>query len=198
MPSYRSLLTSFIQVVAFLFAAFGGFLERIAPPEQTGARYAVGILSFLTLLILLVISALARTVPGAKFRRAWIITGASAFLLAIPPSFFYPSAIRLYTWAYPPEKPIKRIRGRDSEFTELVKTYLRDNPGQSSEPESLARKFELSDIWTAESLSSASTRLLVLYGWLVLSLSTAIFCLLEANAVTDQARPSRSKKAKGG
>jgi hypothetical protein len=194
MHNYRALLTSFIQVVAFLFASFGGFLKVIAPPEQTGARYTVGILSFLTLLILLLLSALARTAPGGKYRRIWIIAGASAFVLAIAPSFLYPRAIELYTWAYPPEKPIQRIRGLDSDFTALVKTYLKENPGQSSDPQILARKFEISDIWTAESLTNASSRLLVLYAWLVLSLATAVFCLLEANANAPGRRSAGSSK----
>jgi hypothetical protein len=180
---YKSLLISFVEVVAFLLASFGGFLKTIAPPEQTGAPYAIGILSFLVLVLLLIISALARSAPGEKFRRNWIIAGAVAFVTALPPAVFYPRALGRYTWAYPPENPVQRLRGLDKDFTRQVKDFLKDNPDQNK-PEILARNFDIDGIWTAESLIRASTKLLLLYAWLVMSLATAVFCLLEANAAT--------------
>jgi hypothetical protein len=190
MTDYRRLLTLVVQVVVFLFSSFGGFLERVAPPEQSGARYVVGILSFLTLLALLSISAIARVAPGAKYRKGWIIAGVTASALAIPAAVMYPMSVRTYTWAYPSDKPVQRIRGL--EYSDLVKAYLKDNPGQSSDPNELAGKFEVSDLWTPDSISRASTRLLVLYGWLVLSLATAVFCLLEANSVPRAHRRDRA------
>src|SRR5262245_1691351 len=129
---YKSLLISFIEAVTFLLAAFGGFLRHIAPPEQTGAAYAVGILSFLILIVLMIISAISRKAPGTKFRRAWIIAGAVAFVLAIPPFFLYPHALALYTWTYPAGNPVKRVRGLDAEFTEPVKAFLKQNPGPTT------------------------------------------------------------------
>jgi len=182
MRDYKKLLTSFIEIVTFLLAAFGGFLKQIAPPEETGSTYAVGLLSFLVLIALMIISALARGTPGAKFRRNWILAGTAAFLVAIPPSFLYPSARQQYTWSYPPGSAVQRIRGGDADFTPEVKAFLRDHPEESS-PQKLARKFDLDEIWSSESLRQARTRLLALYAWLVLSLATAVFCLLEANVV---------------
>lgn len=197
MRNYRALLTSFIQVVTFLFTCFSGFLRHIAPPDQTGAGYPIGILSFLALLVLLFVSALARGAPGSKYRRAWILAGACALVLAIPPAFLYPRAIEMYTWSYPPEKPVQRIRGLDSDFSPLVKTYLREHPGESSDPQNLARKVEnLSDLWTPESLVNARTRLMVLYAWLVLSLAAAVFCLLEGNAIAPARRGAGSGRPK--
>jgi hypothetical protein len=180
MRDYKKLLTSFIEIVTFLLAAFGGFLKQIAPPEETGSTYAVGLLSFLVLITLMIISALARGTSGAKFRRNWILAGTVAFLVAIPPSFLYPSARAQYTWSYPPGSVVQRVRGADTGFTPEVKAFLKDHPDESS-PQELARKFDLDEIWTTESLRQARTRLLALYAWLVLSLATAVFCLLEAN-----------------
>ena len=180
MRNPKTLLTTLVQGVTFLFAAFGGFLKQIAPPQETGAPYAVGILSFLSLIVLLLISALARSGPGRNVSRAWIVAGALAFAAAIPPSFSYPTALRQYTWSFPPTKPIRRVRGSDADLTQDVKDYLSENPGQTSDPQVLASKFDLNDLWTSESISRASTKLLVLYAWLVLSVSTSIFCLLEA------------------
>lgn len=188
MRNHKVLLTTLVQGVTFLFAAFGGFLKQIAPPEETGASYAVGILSFLSLIVLLIVSALARLGSGRKFRRAWIVAGAVVFASAIPPSLMYPTALRSYTWTYPQTNPIRRVRGSDVDFTQDVKDYLNENPGQSSDPQALAFKFDLNDLWTPESISRASTKLLVLYAWLVLSVSTSIFCLLEAQMSEVNAR----------
>jgi len=181
MYSYKKLLTSFVEIVTFLLAAFGGFLKHIAPPETTGSPYAVGLLSFLVLIALMIISAVARGTRGAKFRRNWIFAGTAAFLIAIPPSFFYPSALEQFTWSSPPNSPIRRIRGRDEDFTPAVKDFLKEHPDSSLQV--LTRKFDPDEtqMWSAESLREASTRLRVLYCWLVLSLATAVFCLLEAN-----------------
>ena len=191
--AYRTRLTLAIQVVVFLFSSFGGFLGDIAPPEETGVRYVVGILSFLTLLALLTISAIARLSPGPRFRKRWIIAGVASTMLAIPAAVRYAEAIRTYTWAYPSGGSVRRVRGDD--YSDLVKAYLQENEGQSSDPKLLASKFELSDLWTAESISRASTRLLVLYGWLVLSLATAVFCLLEANSVARVRRKVGDKES---
>jgi len=187
---YKSILTSFIQVVTFLFASFGGFLKTIAPPEQVQASYSIGILSFLVLIILLIISAVARTAKGVKFKRHWIIAGATAFALALPPSYFYHVALNSYTWSYPPENPVKRLRGLDSDYTEEVKSFLMNNNINVYPLTELVRNFEIDAIWTPQSLKKASAKLFVLYAWLVLSLATSIFCLLEANTVTTERKDS--------
>jgi len=179
---YKGLLTSFVEVVVFLLASFGGFLRTIAPPQQTGASYAVGILSFFVLIVLLIISGLARSSPGGRYRRGWLLAGAAAFVSAIPACFLYPGILDKYTWYYPPDKPVQRLRGLDNDFTPEVKRFIEQNHGQT-DPKILAQNFELGDIWSAESLRVAGTKLLIVYVWLVLSLATAIFCLLEANTL---------------
>lgn len=179
---YKGLLVPFVEIIVFLFAAFGGFLKSIAPPEQSGAPYIVGILSFLTLIALLIVAGVARSVPGEQYRRAWIFAGVLAFVAALPASFLYPQALAQHTWWYPPDKPVQRLRGLDADFTQPVKDFLKSNP-QERAPERLARNFELDQIWTRESIDRAASQLKELYAWLVLSLATAVFCLLEANTL---------------
>jgi len=178
---YKGLLVSFVEIVVFLFAAFGGFLKSIAPPEQSRAPYIVGILSFLALIALLIVSAVARSAPGERYRRGWIFAGVLAFVAALPASFLYPQALAQHTWWYPPDKAVQRLRGLDTNFTQPVKDFLKSNP-QESAPERLARNFELDQIWTQQSMDRAASKLTALYAWLVLSLATAVFCLLEANS----------------
>jgi hypothetical protein len=178
MRNYKALLASFIEIVTFLFASFGGFLGKIAPPQQTQAPYAVGMMSFLTLIILLIISAISRSVAIKKYRRNWIIAGTLAFLTALPPTFLYHEALVEHTWTLPGENSL-RVRG---DYTEGVKDFLRLHPEEGT-PEKLIQDFDINEIWTEDSLRHAESKLVRLYAWLVLSLSTAIFCLLEANVV---------------
>jgi hypothetical protein len=87
MKDYKKVLVSFIQVVLFLFLAFGGFLKKIAPPDETKTSYYVGILSFLVLITLLIVSAVARRAPGQKHRPARIKPRIVCFFFAITAAF---------------------------------------------------------------------------------------------------------------
>jgi hypothetical protein len=179
---YKRLLVSFIQVVLFLFVAFGGFLKRIAPPDETGSSYYVGILSFLVLIVLLIVSALARKTPGPKYRRAWTAAGIVSFILAVPSAFLYPRIMDSYTYHYPMEIPNRiYVKGQDSDLTDVAKAWIKENPLDSS-PGVLARKFPAGLVWKQESIEHAKTVLLAGYASLVLSLATALFCLIEANS----------------
>ncbi|WP_263350615.1 hypothetical protein [Acidicapsa acidisoli] len=184
----RKIIVSLVQVVLFLFTAFGGFLKKIAPPDETQPGYHVGLLSFLVLIILLTISALARQAPAAKYRRAWTIAGIVCFVIAILSGFLYPRMLDRYTYAYPPEKPTQiRVKGLDSGLTDVAREWIQEHPLESS-PGTLARKLPKENIWTPESIEQAKTILLCSYGSLVLSLAAAIFCLIEANPAT-KAKP---------
>jgi len=181
MKGYKNLLASFIEVVVFLFASFGGFLSKIAPPDETNPSYYVGILSFLVLIILLIVTAISRSKPGATHRRVWLTAGIVCFVLALPSAFLYPRMLHRYTYPFPLEKPTEvRVNGSESGLTEVAREWVRENPLDSS-PAVLARKFPPGQVWTQESIERARTILLVNYSLLVLSLATAIFCLIEAN-----------------
>lgn len=186
MKDYKNLLISSIEVVVFLFASFGGFLRKIAPPDETNSSYYVGVVSFLALIILLIVSAVSRREPGPRHRWAWLIAGMVCFFLAVPSSLVYPRILHKYTYAYPIEKPTEvRVNGSAGGLTEVAKEWIQEHPLESS-PAVLARKFPPGEVWTQESIEHARTILLVSYGSLVLSLATAIFCLVEANTNGEQ------------
>ena len=181
MKNYKNLLASFIEIVVFLFASFGGFLSKIAPPDETNPSYYVGVVSFLVLIVLLIVSAVSRRAPGPKHRRAWMSAGIVCFVLAVPSAFLYPRMLHKYTYPFPLEKPTEvRVNGSESGLTEVAKEWVRENPRESS-PAVLARKFPPGQVWTPESIENARGILLLSYGSLVLTLATAIFCLVEAN-----------------
>jgi cytochrome c-type biogenesis protein CcmH/NrfG len=179
MKDLKSLLASSIEVVTFLLAAFGGFLKRIAPPDQTGASYAVGVMSFLTLIALMIVSAIARNKPGQKARKNWIQAGIVLFLIAIVSSFAYPSFLGQYTFPQQSEPMSRRISAADSYLTPDAQRYKHDHPQATAEE--LIQNLPDDDVWTRAGITRAQSWLLLAYASLVLSLAGAIFCLLEAN-----------------
>src|SRR5579864_1135681 len=108
MKEFKNLLASFIEVVTFLFAAFGGFLKKVAPPDQAGAQYPVGIMSFLMLILLLAISAIARKTSAKTAFKRWVGGGLILFVFALFASFLYPYALSHYT--YPQESALDQRR----------------------------------------------------------------------------------------
>jgi hypothetical protein len=179
MKDFKSALASFIEVVTFLLAAFGGFLKEIAPPNQVGASFPVGIVSFLMLIILMTFSALSRNTPTGKTRKRWIAAGIFFFVLALPASFLYPNALSKYT--FPPQAKLseKKICAPDAYLTADARDFEKANP-TSTRPEDLLKNLPDNDIWTAPGIERSEQILLATYALLVLTLSGAIFCLLEA------------------
>lgn len=199
MSQYRTLLVTALEVVTFVFSSQQGFLKAIAPPEEASPSYLVGIVSFLVLIILLIISAIGRSKPGQDFRRGWIIAGSVFALLALPGALLYPDYLRRYTWR--DAQHIQHLQGTNDGLTPLARGYMLNHPDQSS-PEQLSLDFDQpEDIWTKESLTGAGERLRDLYAWLVITLAASIFCLLEANsspAKPNRRRSSPSVKSKSG
>src|ERR1044072_7886134 len=129
----KKLLTTFIEVVIFLFAAFGGVLANIAPPSPTSASFAVGIGSFFVLIVLMIVSAIARGAPAEKYRKRWIRAGVICFFVALPLGLFYPWVLSKLTYPYPPppDQPVaQHVNGW--ELTETAKNLIRENPGNYS------------------------------------------------------------------
>jgi hypothetical protein len=179
MKEYKTLLTSFVEVVTFLLASFGGFLKKVAPPDQVGASYPVGIISFLMLVILLAISAIARKVPTQTTARKWIIAGVVLFVLALPPSFLYPYLLSHYTYPHQTELSKRQISASDKYLTSDAQQYKLANPDATSED--LSQNLPDGDVWTRKGVERTELQLLVAYACLVLTLAGTIFCLLEAN-----------------
>ena len=70
-----TLLTRGVQIVVFLFAAFGGFFVNIAPPDARDASYATGLSSFVMLIVLMAFA--SRVTFTGRIRRRWQRTAVS-------------------------------------------------------------------------------------------------------------------------
>jgi len=179
MNDYKKLLTSFVEVVTFLLASFGGFLRKIAPPDQVGASYPVGILSFLMLILLLAIAAMARKTPTRTTAKRWTVAGILFFVLALPPSFLYPYLLSHYTYPRDAELSRRQVGAPEKYLTPDARQYKLVNPGASVED--LSQSLPDGDVWMRPGIERTEFLLLGTYTCLVLTLAGSIFCLLEAN-----------------
>jgi hypothetical protein len=181
--NYKQLLASFIEVVTFLLASFGGFLKNIAPPDSVGASFPVGALSFLALILLMIISAVSRNVSSGKTNRWWIAAGMMCFVFAVPSILIYRNMLGSYTYPQSQELSKRQISAPDQYLTPEAAQYKMANKSVTNEE--LVRNLPDGGVWTQAGIENARTRLLASYACLVLVVCAAIFCLLEANMFGD-------------
>jgi predicted PurR-regulated permease PerM len=172
----RNIIVKGIEIVGVLFAAFGGFLTGIAPPQAADAKFAVGISSFLALIILFIVVALAKR----RYRKVWIITGVSLFVIVIGSAYYYKSVYNELTFEYPPgNSKVEHIAG--TEKTPEAQRYVSEHTGLSNAQ--LLAKFgglqNKAKVWPDNSLNSARRKLVSSYVILVLAIAGAIFALTE-------------------
>jgi hypothetical protein len=191
--NYKQLLASFIEVVTFLLASFGGFLKNIAPPDPVGAFFPVGALSFLALILLMIIAAISRNASSQKTNRRWIAAGIICFVVAVPSVFLYRNLLEDYTYPQSQELSKRRINASDRYLTPDAARYKETNRSVTSEE--LVRNLPDDEVWTKEGIRDARAKLLAAYACLVLSVCAAIFCLLEANMFGNQKEPTGPQPA---
>lgn len=172
----KDLLTKGIEIVGILFAAFGGFLAGIAPPQAADAKFAVGLSSTLALIILFTVASLAKN----NYRRAWIITASILSIIAIVSAIYYWSISVSLTFEYPPgNTEVEHIAG--TELTQDAKDYKLQHQGISNAQ--LLAKFgglqNKGKVWTEDSVRGARTKLIATYVVLVLAIASAVFALTE-------------------
>ena len=172
----RNLLVKGIEVIGILFAAFGGFLVGIAPPQAGDAKFAVGISSFLALIVLFTIVSLAKK----KHRKLWIIAGLCLFVIAIAAAYYYKSVNDELTFEYPPgNNRVEHIAGIQK--TEQAQKYANDHQGISNAQ--LLAKFggleNKGKVWPDDSVNTARRKLISSYVILVLAIAGSIFAFVE-------------------
>ena len=78
-----------VEVATFLLAAFSGFLKTIAPPDETGTPFAVGVASFAVLIVFLFVSALAQGRLRRKGKKYWYLAAALLSIVFVILAFVY-------------------------------------------------------------------------------------------------------------
>src|SRR5258706_6402784 len=186
----QSVLIRALEVVGVLFAAFGGFLVGIAPPQAADARFAVGLSSFFALIILLLISSLA----NKKYRRAWRVGAVVFLLVAVAGAYYYRSTYYALTFEYPPgDSKVLLIAG--TEFTPEAHKQRRDNPTISNAE--LVAGLGPDRVWPEAAVNAARKKLIFSYVFLVMALASSIFSLTEGTlGSANEAKRKRSKLPK--
>ena len=190
----QNILVRAIEVVGVLFAAFGGFLVGVAPPQAADSRFAVGLSSFITLVILLLIASLSRK----KHRRIWILTAVFALILAAGTAYYYKSSYDELVFEYPPIGEPKRKYVAGTTLTPEGEKLKRENPGISTAKlVSGVGGWDLrGKLWPEASLNAARRKLVFSYVVLVIAFATSIFALTEG-VLGDSlnARPKRGRQS---
>ena len=175
-----------IQVVTCLFGAFGGFLIKVAPPDQTNVKAIVGTTEFLALIILLIIKAVSRTSASKNQNKRWLSVGILFFVFAIAIVVAYIPLATRTLYEFPPGASDLYVVG---DLTPKATAYMARHPELFPDLKqkdqwwvNLQNAFDYREIFTAGSIHSAGLKLSCLYALLILALTTSVFCLLEANA----------------
>lgn len=190
----KEVLGRVVEVVTFLFAMFGGFLEKVAPPEEANADIAVGLGSFMALIILLVISVRARGHFSVRRRRLWTVTAGSLAVVALVAGLFYQRHLGSLTFFYPPEAAEAEQLVRGTRFTQSAQKLA----DQGMDPGRILaiygpENFNL--VWPPEAVEDAKTILTINYLLLVLSLAGTVFGLIEVYLVGEAAKPSPRRES---
>jgi hypothetical protein len=185
MKSYTKLLTILVQITIFVLGAFDSFLTRVAPPSEVGAFYPIGIMSFLMLILLLIVSVLSDREAGGTAWRFWLFAGIVFFLLAVPAAIVYPALLGCYTYPSNTALQDRKVKASDEFLTPEAAEFKRTSNPKPSDTD-LEQSLPDGKVWTPAGQRRARLLLLAGYAWLVLSLSGAIFCLLEARLRKDR------------
>jgi hypothetical protein len=177
----RSLLTKGIEIVGGLFAASGGFLIGIAPPEESDAKFAVGVGSFLALIIWLLIKSLAQGLPTKKYKKRWMIASIALSIAFVLSAFIYKQKYDSLVFWYPPERPERQVVAGVA-LTPRALEYQRNSPETANNNALLLFGFgpeNKNAVWPEESVRRAKAWLVGSYLVTVLTLIGSIFTLTE-------------------
>ena len=195
----KVVLTKAVQVIVFLFAAFGGFLAKMAPPEDATAPFAVGISSFLALCVLLFVSAVSKNLPTEQFKKRWLLASGICFMGSLIATPFYLYNFDRLTFTLPPEAPTTRhVRG--TEWTALGQRLRHDHPylSVSKLVDQSGGRVIIDEMWTPESIRLSRLILTGNYILLVLSIATTVACLTEGILRDGKALAAGEAKDTGG
>lgn len=183
----KDLITKAVELVTFLFAAFGQFLLKIAPPTESNTSFSIGVSSFILLGVLLLVASVTKKRQSKRMKHKWIIVSVFLLIMGAVAGYVYKTNMDKYTLIIPVENSdLKLIIGK--EFTADARKYAEENPGSLKE---LVMSFGLEnidEIWTRESRRKTDLMLNINYTLFVLFICSAIFCIIEGLATNSKFR----------
>jgi len=178
----KEIIVKAVELVSFLFIAFGQFLLKIAPPDSGPTSFVIGISSLLLLAILLLLSSVSKKRKLKNLKRKWIIV--SLFLLTSGAviGFIYKSKLDNNTVVY---------QTQSKEYTYVTGNTMTKDASAYMDSLNLSKKELLnhfggpefiSYVWTEKSIQAASFQLNLFYTLFVLFICSSIFSIIEGVA----------------
>jgi uncharacterized membrane protein len=178
----RQVLVRAVEVVAFLFAAFSGFLKGIAPPEEATAGFSIGIASFLALCILLLLSTRVKKKSRTAERKLWVRIAGVLAIVALAAGLLYWYNRNRLTFSYPPENPQAEYIAGTQYTSGAAALAVR----QLSSSQIVAQFGGLPNrhiVWSPDSIERARMILITNYLLFVLSIAGAVFSSVELSRI---------------
>ncbi|HWP56218.1 MAG TPA: hypothetical protein VN476_18945 [Pyrinomonadaceae bacterium] len=174
----KPVLTKAVEIVTFLFTIFGSFFISFAPPEVDTARGAVGLASFVTLALLLLISATARLYIKDRFKALWLVVFVVFFIVGVVSGFKYRQDRAQYAFAYPPgSTEVNTIGG--IEMLPDAAQEMRDNGWDKATLLAEHGPQYITTIWEESSVNQAKGLLFKTYFFFVVGIAVSLFSLTE-------------------
>ncbi|HWI93205.1 MAG TPA: hypothetical protein VNT20_18130 [Flavisolibacter sp.] len=197
-------LKNAIQIIITLFASFGGFLLKIAPPNGAAVKLPLGIAQILSLALLLYLSAFSvysLVLNKKRFKRnyrSWLIACSMLLLATTASSFgYFDNYQRLVIKV--PNWDTTFIRGQLTQ--DAIKTCSDEykiHDVDRCENTLLGDYYTIDEVvegrlWSKDSMRRSEMKLLIWYIGFVVFLSGAIFSALEllsSNYLSVQSKPT--------
>lgn len=202
------ILKNAIQVIVCLFAAFGGFLFNIAPPNGTDVKLPLGIAQFLSLALLLYVSAFSvysLVLNKKRFNRnykMWL--GVAGFFLVVTIASSFTYFHHYENLVLPVDKwDTTLVRGELTvDALAVCKEEFRIQDPDRCEHDLLAGFYTIDQVatgrlWTRNSIKSSQMKLLVWYIVFVIALSGTLFSTIELLSSKYMGSQSKPKKSSG-
>lgn len=184
MTKQQTILSGALAGVGFLGSAFGGFKVYSAPPANPlgsgEPRLLVGIASFAVLVILLLAAALAAAWAMEKHRTVWSAASVLLIIVFIGCSMAYYRYAQRVSFRYPNVDGAAQYHV-GNRYTPEAQAFLDHNPNLSV-PQLIQEfgGFEMvTSIWPPDAIHEVHWRLSALYLAMMISLSAAVFALVE-------------------
>jgi hypothetical protein len=178
----KDALGAAVGTVTYLFAAFNGALEKMAPPEQQPAGVVATTLArFGALFLLLLIGWLAARRGKRRFK-AWAAASAVCFFAALLLGMRYYRDLNTFTYVWPEDDPKQQALHVRGTFTHVF-DYESFRAGgipkvfaENGDQDPYAQRYS-AELWTLEAEQGARRILDLEYVWLAILLATSVFCL---------------------
>jgi hypothetical protein len=203
--SAGALLTTLVQGVVFVFAAFNGYLANVAPPTSRAgglsAPESVGFASFVALFAFLLVKIWLTGAAIVARSRVWKWVASGTAITFMLVSAVYVWRLSELTFHYPNDAgmPVREVAGTVVVGARKADVdALRQSLGHDPTPEELVRKSgvpidRIATLWEPASIRSAHDELVVWYVVMVALLALGL--AISAEAIVAASSPSAAAPA---